>query len=67
MKPIDDVRQISALTYGFIASKALFTALDLDLLTRIAGGATTLTALAPNQARISFVLHSGSQELSRQR
>ena len=39
MKPVDDVRQISALTYGFIASKALFAALDLDLFTKIAGGA----------------------------
>ena len=46
MKPVDDVRQISALTYGFIASKALFAALDLDLFTRIAGGAATLAELA---------------------
>ena len=38
MKPIDDVRQISAITYGFLASKALFAALDLDLFTKIAGG-----------------------------
>ena len=57
MKPVDDVRQISALTYGFIASKALFAALDLDLFTRIAGGATTLadlaaaTGTAPNRLR----------------
>lgn len=46
MKPLTDVRQISALTYGFIASKALFAALDLDLFTRIAGGIDTLPALA---------------------
>ncbi len=46
VKPIEDVRQISALTYGFIASKALFAALDLDLFTRIAQGADTLDALA---------------------
>ena len=46
MKPLDDVRQISALTYGFIASKALFAAVDLDLFTKIAQGATTLSALA---------------------
>lgn len=46
MKPVDDVRQISALTYGFIASKALFAALDLDLFTRIAGGAATFAELA---------------------
>ena len=46
MKPIEDVRQISALTYGFIASKALFAALDLDLFTKIAKGTTTLAGLA---------------------
>ena len=46
MKPLEDVRQISALTYGFIASKALFAALDLDLFTKIANGATTVPALA---------------------
>lgn len=57
MKPIEDVRQISALTYGFIASKALFAALELDLFTRIAGGTTTLAGLAeatgtaPNRLR----------------
>jgi ubiquinone/menaquinone biosynthesis C-methylase UbiE len=46
VKPLDDVRQISALTYGFIASKALFAALDCDLFTKIAGGTTTLDGLA---------------------
>jgi len=46
MKPIEDVREISALTYGFIASKALFAALDLDLFTRIARGTDTLEGLA---------------------
>jgi ubiquinone/menaquinone biosynthesis C-methylase UbiE len=46
VKPIQDVRQISALTYGFIASKALFAALELDLFTKIAGGATTIAELA---------------------
>jgi hypothetical protein len=57
MKPIDDVRQISAITYGFLASKALFAALDLDLFTKIAGGGATLEALAnatgvaPNRLR----------------
>jgi hypothetical protein len=34
MKPIETVRDISALTYGFIASKALFAALELDLASR---------------------------------
>ena len=57
MKPLEDVRQISALTYGFIASKALFAALDLDLFTEIAKGTATLSALAeatrtaPNRLR----------------
>lgn len=46
MKPLTDVRQISALTYGFIASKALFAALDLDLFTRIAHGTDTLPGLS---------------------
>lgn len=46
MKPLEDVRQISALTYGFIASKALFAAVDLDLFTKIAKGTTTISALA---------------------
>jgi SAM-dependent methyltransferase len=57
MKPLDDVRQISALTYGFIASKALFAALDLDLFTKIAKGTKTVAMLAeasgvaPNRLR----------------
>jgi hypothetical protein len=46
MAPITDVRQISAITYGFMASKALFAALELDLFTKIAGGTTTLAGLA---------------------
>jgi 2-hydroxy-4-(methylsulfanyl)butanoate S-methyltransferase len=57
MKPLDNVRQISALTYGFIASKALFVALDLDLFTKIAMGTRTVpdlaraTGTAPNRLR----------------
>ena len=35
IKPISDVRDISAITYGFMASKALFAALDFDLFTQI--------------------------------
>jgi 2-hydroxy-4-(methylsulfanyl)butanoate S-methyltransferase len=46
MKPIEDVRDISALTYGFIASKALFAAVELDLFTKIARGADTLSKIA---------------------
>jgi 2-hydroxy-4-(methylsulfanyl)butanoate S-methyltransferase len=57
MKPIETVRDISALTYGFIASKALFAALELDLFTKIAQGADTVPAIAqavgiaPNRTR----------------
>jgi 2-hydroxy-4-(methylsulfanyl)butanoate S-methyltransferase len=46
IKPISDVRDISAITYGFMASKALFAALDFDLFTQIEGGANSAAALA---------------------
>ena len=46
IRPIEDVREISAITYGFMASKALFAALDLDLFTHIDRGADTLVGLA---------------------
>ena len=46
IKPIEDVRGISAITYGFMASKALFAALDFDLFTHIARGIDTPAALA---------------------
>jgi hypothetical protein len=46
IKPIEDVRDISAITYGFMASKALFAALDFDLFTRIEGGIDQVPALA---------------------
>jgi len=45
-KPIEDVRDISAITYGFMASKALFAALDFDLFTHIDRGADSVTGLA---------------------
>ena len=45
-KPIEDVREISAITYGFIASKALFAALDFDLFTRIDRGADSVAGLS---------------------
>jgi 2-hydroxy-4-(methylsulfanyl)butanoate S-methyltransferase len=45
-KPIEDVRQISAITYGFMASKALFAALDFDLFTHIERGANSAVELA---------------------
>jgi hypothetical protein len=44
-KPIEDVRDISAITYGFMASKALFAALDFDLFTHIDRGADSVIEL----------------------
>ena len=51
IKPIEDVRDISAITYGFMASKALFAALDFDLFTRIEGGIAQVPALALGELR----------------
>lgn len=45
MDPLTDVRQISSLAYGFIASKTLFAALNLDLFSRLSAGAKTLAEL----------------------
>jgi ubiquinone/menaquinone biosynthesis C-methylase UbiE len=46
MDPLRTVREISGLAYGFMASKVLFAALDLDLFTRLAGEPKRLDALA---------------------
>ena len=46
IKQIEDVRDISAITYGFMASKALFAALDFDLFTRIERGCASPATLA---------------------
>ena len=46
VKPIEDVRAISQIAYGFIASKALFVALDLDLFGHLHGRAKSLEVLA---------------------
>lgn len=35
MEPLTDVRDISRIAYGFLASKALFAALELDLFSRL--------------------------------
>lgn len=45
MDPLTDVRQISSIAYGFIASKTLFAALNLDLFSRLSPGAKTLAEL----------------------
>lgn len=45
MEPLRDVRDISRIAYGFIASKALFAALELDLFSRLLEP-TTIDVLA---------------------
>ncbi len=44
--PITDVRDISKLGYGFIVSKALFAALDVDIFSRLSDSPSTLAELA---------------------
>lgn len=46
MTELKDVREISHLAYGFIGSKALFAALDLDLFTILSNGSKTRSELA---------------------
>ena len=46
MAGITDVRGISTIAYGFMASKALFAALNLDLFSRLANGPKSLEALS---------------------
>jgi SAM-dependent methyltransferase len=43
---LTDVRQISKIAYGFMASKALFAALHAELFRHLAEGRTTLAALS---------------------
>ena len=59
--PITDVREISRIAYGFMGSKALFSALNFDLFGRLAGGTKTLeklveeTGIAGNRLRTILV------------
>lgn len=46
VEPIEDVRDVSRIAYGFMASKALFAALHLDLFTRLQGPGKTARELA---------------------
>jgi len=55
MEPVTDVREISKIAYGFIASRALFAALELDLFTRLSGQSKTLEALSQG-TRVSDTL-----------
>ena len=55
--PVTDVRDISKLAYGFMASKALFVALEIDVFGRLAGGAKTLAELASETGIVASRLH----------
>jgi len=44
--PVADVRDISRVAYGFLGSKALFVALDIDVFTHLADGPLTLGHLS---------------------
>jgi 2-hydroxy-4-(methylsulfanyl)butanoate S-methyltransferase len=43
--PLTDVRDISRIAYGFMGSKALFAALNIDLFSHLAGSGKTLETL----------------------
>jgi ubiquinone/menaquinone biosynthesis C-methylase UbiE len=45
-KPIEDVREVSRIAYGFMASKALFSALHLDVFSRLEERPQTAAELA---------------------
>jgi hypothetical protein len=45
VKQVEEVREISAITYGFMASRALFAAVEFDLFTHIARGVNSLPVL----------------------
>ncbi len=57
VQPATDRRALSAVAYGFIASKALFAALEVDLFSSLADGPRTAgdlaehTGIAPNRMR----------------
>jgi predicted O-methyltransferase YrrM len=46
VQPLTDVRDISKLAYGFMASKTLFAALEFDVFGRLADGPKTLVEIA---------------------
>ena len=45
VKQVEEAREISAITYGFMASRALFAAVEFDLFTHIARGVNSLSVL----------------------
>lgn len=50
LAPVEDARAISRIAVGFMASKALFAALNLDLFSRLSGGVKSLETLARDTA-----------------
>ncbi len=60
-RAVTDVREISHIAYGFMGSKALFSALHLDLFGRLAGDTKSFeslveaTGVAPNRLRTLLV------------
>jgi len=46
MDPVTDVRQISLIAYGYMASQTLFTALEFGLFSKHSGTSKALEALA---------------------
>ena len=60
MEPLTDVREISRIAYGFIASKALFAALDLDVFGVLSGDgktcADTASAAGIAESRMATLL-----------
>src|SRR5215213_830407 len=57
-EPISDVRDISKLAYGFMASKALFVALELDVFGHLATAPKTLAELASETGITISRLHT---------
>ncbi len=60
--PVVELRELSQLAYGFIASKALFAALGIDLFTRLAARSRTVAELSDATGvprnRIQTLLHA---------
>ena len=59
MEPLTDVRQISRIAYGFMASQALFTALEFGLFTSLSGASKTLEALVGDTAIAGNISDAG--------
>jgi 2-hydroxy-4-(methylsulfanyl)butanoate S-methyltransferase len=62
MHAVTQRRELSSIAYGFMASKALFAALGLDLFTRLAAGARTPAELSRDTGiaahRLQTLLHA---------